>query len=94
MNLWRYFCDFHIQHTHIHYNHIITNQDSRFEYYDQPTTGRVGDGENYSVGFVDIADTPVYEAVEAARKIAEEMYATRLSGERKVKITEQKTITY
>lgn len=65
-----------------------------FQYYDQPTTGRVGDGENYSVGFVDIADTPVYEAVEAARKIAEEMYATRLSDERKVKITEQKTITY
>lgn len=65
-----------------------------FQYYDQPTTGRVGDGENYSVGFVDIADTPVYEAVEAARKIAEEMYATRLSNERKVKITEQKTITY
>lgn len=65
-----------------------------FQYVDQPATGRVGDGENYSVGFVDIADTPVYEAVEAARKIAEEMYATRLSNERKVKITDQKTITY
>ena len=65
-----------------------------FQYVDQPATGRVNDGENYSVGFVDIADTPVYEAVEAARKIAEDMYAARLSGERKVKITEQKTITY
>ena len=37
---------------------------------------------------------PENASPDAARKIAEEMYATRLSDERKVKITEQKTITY
>lgn len=65
-----------------------------FQYFDQPVTGRSGDGENYSVGFVDIADTPIYEAAEAARKISERMYDMRLSGKRTVKIKKQKTVTY
>jgi agarase len=36
-----------------------------FELYDQPLTGRVKDGENYHVGFLDVTDTP-YEAITTA----------------------------
>ncbi len=61
-----------------------------FQYFDQPTTGRCGDGENYSVGFVDVADTPQYEMVEAARKFSEEMYEKRLSGNRSSSIENSK----
>jgi hypothetical protein len=49
-----------------------------FEYQDQPTTGRVYDEENYQIGFVDIADTPHPEIVEASQAIGREMYKLRL----------------
>lgn len=45
-----------------------------FQYRDQPTTGRSLDGENYQIGFVDIADTPYPEIVAAARKVGEALY--------------------
>lgn len=37
-----------------------------FQWLDQPATGR-GDGENYSIGFVDVTDQPYAELVEAAK---------------------------
>ncbi|MBN2139093.1 MAG: beta-galactosidase [Sedimentisphaerales bacterium] len=50
-----------------------------FQYKDQATTGR-GDGENYQIGFIDVADTPNPEIVEAARKIGRSMYQYRLEN--------------
>ncbi|WP_372846811.1 hypothetical protein [Pontiella sp.] len=47
-----------------------------FKFSDQPLTGR-GDGENYRIGFVDIADTPYPEMVKACREVAERMYPLR-----------------
>ncbi len=48
-----------------------------FEYRDQPTTGRVLDEENFQIGFVDIADSPYPEMIEASRALAREMYPLR-----------------
>ncbi len=48
-----------------------------FQYQDQPTTGR-GDGEDYQIGFIDIADTPYPETVGASRYIGRTMYEYRL----------------
>ncbi len=48
-----------------------------FQYQDQPTTGRGLDGENYQIGFVDVADTPYPEMTAASRRLAERMYPTR-----------------
>jgi agarase len=45
-----------------------------FQYQDEPTTGRVYDEENYQIGFVDIADTPYSELIEASRKAAGMIY--------------------
>ncbi len=47
-----------------------------FQYGDQATTGR-GDGENYQIGFLDIADTPYPETIRAVRDVGYAMYATR-----------------
>jgi hypothetical protein len=47
-----------------------------FQYNDQAFTGR-GDGENYQIGFVDIADNPYPEIIGAARRIAYEIYPLR-----------------
>ena len=47
-----------------------------FQWMDQPLTGR-GDGENYQIGFVTVADAPYPELVEAARDIAATMYLRR-----------------
>ena len=47
-----------------------------FQWQDQPLTGR-GDGENYQIGFVTVADTPYPELVRAAREVAGEMYPRR-----------------
>jgi hypothetical protein len=47
-----------------------------FQYRDQPVTGR-GDGENYQIGFVNVADNPYPELVQAARWIGEHLYAYR-----------------
>ena len=45
-----------------------------FAYLDEPTTGR-GDGEKYQIGFVDTADTPYIETVNAARKVGAMLYS-------------------
>ncbi len=47
-----------------------------FKFSDQPLTGRK-DGENYRIGFVDVADTPYPEMVKACRALAESMYPLR-----------------
>jgi hypothetical protein len=47
-----------------------------FKFSDQPLTGRT-DGENYRIGFVDVADTPYPEMVKACRRVAETMYPLR-----------------
>ncbi len=49
-----------------------------FKYKDQATTGRPLDGENYQIGFLDIADTPYPEIIAASRAIGREMYEYRL----------------
>ena len=49
-----------------------------FQYKDEPTTGRVYDEENYQIGFVDIADTPYAETVNASREVQAVLYQTRL----------------
>ena len=49
-----------------------------FQWMDQPLTGRALDGENYQIGFVDVADTPYPEMVRESRKVAETLYKTRM----------------
>ncbi len=44
-----------------------------FEYYDEPLTGRAGDGENYNIGFVSVTDTPYHEMVESAKAVSAEV---------------------
>lgn len=51
-----------------------------FQYQDEPTTGRVFDGENYQIGFVDIVNNPYREIVQAARDVGYTMYAVRLGS--------------
>jgi hypothetical protein len=46
---------------------------------DQATTGR-GDGENFNFGFLDVADTPYPQVIDAARTLAEGMYEYRMSA--------------
>jgi agarase len=48
-----------------------------FQYVDQPNTGRVLDGENYAIGFVDVTDTPYPELVKAAREVNGTIYSRR-----------------
>jgi len=48
-----------------------------FQYGDEPTTGRSLDGENYQIGFVDVADTPYPETVAASREMGAGMYRER-----------------
>ena len=45
-----------------------------FQWMDEPTTGRVYDEENYQIGFVDVADTPYRETIDASREIGERLY--------------------
>ncbi len=45
-----------------------------FEYQDEPLTGRAWDGENYQIGFVDVADTPYPEIVAACRDAGCHLY--------------------
>ena len=49
-----------------------------FQWMDQPLTGR-GDGENYQIGFVTVADAPYPELVRAARDTAATMYRRRFA---------------
>ncbi|HTL16922.1 MAG TPA: beta-galactosidase, partial [Patescibacteria group bacterium] len=46
-----------------------------FQYFDEPTTGRTYDEENYQIGFVDIADTPYRETIEASREVGSRLYS-------------------
>jgi hypothetical protein len=50
-----------------------------FQWMDEPTTGRVYDEENYQIGFVDIADTPYHETIQASREVAAMLYQRRLA---------------
>lgn len=45
-----------------------------FQYFDEPTTGRSYDEENYQIGFVDIADTPYAETIAACREVGYSLY--------------------
>lgn len=47
-----------------------------FQYGSQATTGR-GDGENYQIGLVDLADTPYKELIQAVRTVGRDMYKIR-----------------
>ncbi len=48
-----------------------------FQYFDEPLVGRIYDGENYNIGFVDVTDTPYPEMVAAAKSVHAEAYARR-----------------
>jgi hypothetical protein len=48
-----------------------------FQWKDEPTTGRVYDEENYQIGFLDVADTPYRETIDASREVAAELYSKR-----------------
>lgn len=45
-----------------------------FQLYDQPTTGRAQDGENFNIGFLSITDTPYMELITAAREANSHTY--------------------
>jgi len=51
-----------------------------FQHADQPLTGRGHDGENQTVGFVDITDQPHEELVAAAREATANVYAWHAAG--------------
>jgi hypothetical protein len=48
-----------------------------FQYCDQPVTGRIFDGENANIGFLNVADMPYPELIAASRKVAAKMYNIR-----------------
>lgn len=48
-----------------------------YEYMDEPTVGRYFDGENYQIGFVDVADAPYREIIAASREVGQTMYGIR-----------------
>ncbi|WP_281888807.1 hypothetical protein [Paenibacillus sp. YYML68] len=48
-----------------------------FQYVDEPLVGRAWDGENYNLGFVDVADLPYAPMVNAAKSIHAQMYDVR-----------------
>ena len=50
------------------------------QYRDYPASGRTRDEANYNAGFVDVADTPYAEMVQAAREVGKTMYKTRLEA--------------
>lgn len=51
-----------------------------FKYSDEPTTGRPYDEENYQIGFLDVADNPYPETIEACREVGYSMYEYRATG--------------
>lgn len=48
-----------------------------FQYVDEPTTGRLWDGENFNIGFVSITDSPYPELVESATAAHSRVYGWR-----------------
>ena len=51
-----------------------------FRYKDQSPTGRHADGANAQNGFLDLADTPYVETVEASRQVGRNLYEYRTRG--------------
>ncbi len=51
-----------------------------FQYVDQPVTGRIFDGENFNIGFLDVADRPCPELTAASRQVADQMYFLRFGS--------------
>jgi beta-galactosidase GanA len=45
-----------------------------FQYYDEPTSGRGQDGENFNIGFASITDTPYGELIAGARAANAQAY--------------------
>jgi hypothetical protein len=52
-----------------------------FQFRDQETTGRTGDGENYQLGFIDICDKPYEETIAGCREIGYSMYDYRFTNQ-------------
>jgi agarase len=50
-----------------------------FQYVDSPLTGRAFDGEGYNVGFVNVADIPYLEMVNAAKAFNSTIYPKRFA---------------
>lgn len=48
-----------------------------FQYIDEPITGRAFDGENAQIGFVNVADIPYPEFIEAVKDVTRTMYSDR-----------------
>ena len=53
-----------------------------FQWQDQAITGRF-DGENYQIGFLNVADVPYPELVQAARDVARTMYMRRYTNKKR-----------
>ncbi|KAG2870333.1 hypothetical protein PC115_g25161, partial [Phytophthora cactorum] len=51
-----------------------------FQYVDEPLLGRHWDGENYNLGFVDVADVPYASLVNAAKTVHAQAYAKRFGS--------------
>jgi hypothetical protein len=66
----------YLQHAIVHPNLVGAHF---FQYRDQPLSGRP-DGEATLRGFVNIADTPNFELVQANREIAAQLYEGRMGG--------------
>lgn len=49
-----------------------------FQWSDQPTTGRGGDGENFRIGIVNVTDRPYPILVDAIKSTSTKIYTTRL----------------
>lgn len=58
-----------------------------FQYVDEPLLGRHWDGENYNLGFVDVADVPYAPLVNAAKTVHAQAYATRFGSTGNTKIS-------
>lgn len=56
-----------------------------FQYLDSPITGRAYDGENYNIGFVDIADVPYAPMVKAAKEFNAQIYTRRFAKDQEEK---------
>ncbi|OUS75699.1 hypothetical protein B1748_16495 [Paenibacillus sp. MY03] len=70
---------------YVHYMETVLNNPyfvgaHWFQYVDQPLLGRAWDGENYNLGFVDVADVPYEEMVSAAKDVHARAYDIRFLG--------------
>jgi agarase len=53
-----------------------------FQWSDQPTTGRGGDGENFRIGIVNVTDRPYPILVDAIKSSSIELYKTRVKSQK------------